>query len=197
MHWLISLLLLYKKTPEYRTLWFPDSGHFGLNTVIQYSDNRFLNNGQWAGHNDQWAGHSMHACPFVIDDTVQLGSIALSDSKCHGWIKLLCRGVCCWRRYYPCVCWLLLWRLGWELVAHGLNVDNSDSDTEEVDYDLLLSPPKLTCFKQAIEALEDVQAFLEHRGYVEQATSVGKVMINPAGISVHHYTQTTIDQYFS
>ena len=29
-------------------------------------------------------------------------------------------------------------------------------------------------FKQAIEALEDVQVFLEHRGYVEQATSVEK-----------------------
>ena len=40
-------------------------------------------------------------------------------------------------------------------------------------------------FKQAIEALEDVPVFLEHRGYVEQATSVGKVMINLAGISVH------------
>jgi len=26
-------------------------------------------------------------------------------------------------------------------------------------------------FKQAIEALEDVQVFLEHRGYVEQATT--------------------------
>ena len=76
-------------------------------------------------------------------------------------------------------------------------VDNPDSDTEEVDYDLLPPPPKLTCFKQAIEALEDVPAFLEHQGYVEQATSVGKVMINLAGISVHNYTQTTIDQYFS
>ena len=42
-------------------------------------------------------------------------------------------------------------------------------------------------FKQAIEALEDVQVFLEHRGYVEQATSVGKVMINLAGISVRVY----------
>jgi len=54
-------------------------------------------------------------------------------------------------------------------------------------------------FKQAIEALEDVQIFLEHRGYVEQAISVGKVMINLAGISVYNYTQTTIiiDQYFS
>ena len=45
--------------------------------------------------------------------------------------------------------------------------------------------------------LGDIQVFLEHRGYVEQATSVGKVMINLAGISVDNYTQTTIDQYFS
>jgi len=52
-------------------------------------------------------------------------------------------------------------------------------------------------FKQAIEALEDIQVFLEHRGYVEQAISVGKVTIDLAGISVYNYTQTTTDQYFS
>ena len=75
--------------------------------------------------------------------------------------------------------------------------NNPDSDTEEVDYDLLPPLPKLTCFKQAIEALEDVQVFLEHRGYVEQATSVGNVMINLADISVDNYTHTKIDQYFS
>ena len=36
------------------------------------------------------------------------------------------------------------------------------------------------CLKQAIE---DVQVFLEYRGYVEQATSVEKVMTKLAGIS--------------
>ena len=84
-------------------------------------------------------------------------------------------------------------------MCHSDTGDNPDSDTEEVDYDLLPPPPKLTCFKQAIEALEDVQVFLEHRGYVEQATSrsVGNIMINLVGISVDNYTQTTIDQYFS
>ena len=74
----------------------------------------------------------------------------------------------------------------------GDNPDSDTGDTEEVDYDLLPPPPKLTCFKQAIEALEDVQVFLEHRGYVEQATSVGKVMTNLAGISADNYIQTTI-----
>ena len=39
------------------------------------------------------------------------------------------------------------WDENW---LNSLNVDNPDSDTEEVDYDLLLPPPKLTCFKQAI-----------------------------------------------
>ena len=47
------------------------------------------------------------------------------------------------------------WDENW-LNSHSLNVDNLDSDTEEVDYDLLMPPPKLTCFKQAIEAVEDV-----------------------------------------
>ena len=50
---------------------------------------------------------------------------------------------------------------------------------------------------QAFEALEVVQVFLEHWDYVEQATYVGKVMINLADISVDNYTQTAIDQYFS
>ena len=76
-------------------------------------------------------------------------------------------------------------------MRHSDTGDNPDSDTEEVDYDLLSPPPKLTCFKQAIEA-EGAQVFLEHRGYVEQATSVGNVMINLAGISVDNYTQTTM-----
>ena len=55
----------------------------------------------------------------------------------------------------------------------------------------------LSIDKKVEVTLEDVQVFLEHRGYVEQATSVGKVMIDLAGISVTNCTQTTIDQYFS
>ena len=34
-------------------------------------------------------------------------------------------------------------------------------------------------------------------GYVEQATSVGKIMTDLTGISADNYTQATIDQYFS
>ena len=45
------------------------------------------------------------------------------------------------------------WDENW---LNSLNIDNPDSDTEEVDYDLLPPPPKLTCYKQAIEALEDM-----------------------------------------
>ena len=50
--------------------------------------------------------------------------------------------------------------------------------------------------KPPIEILKGVQVFLEYRGYVEHATSVGKVMTNLAAISTDNYTQTTIDQYF-
>ena len=74
--------------------------------------------------------------------------------------------------------------------------DSDTGDTEEVEHDLLPPPLKLTCFKQAIKALEDVQV-LEYRGYVKQTTSVGKVMTNLAGISPENYTKTTIDQYIS
>ena len=75
--------------------------------------------------------------------------------------------------------------------------DSDAIDTEKVKYDLLPPPSKLTCFKQAIEALDDVQIFLRYRGYVEQATSVGNIMTDVAGISADNYTQTTIEQYFS
>ena len=36
-----------------------DSRHFRLNAVIQYNDNCFLANGQWAGHNNQCM-HGIH-----------------------------------------------------------------------------------------------------------------------------------------
>ena len=136
----------------------------------------------------------MHGIMIVdIDDAVQLGSLiqsAMGESSCSAEEYVAGEDTIPVCADFDCEDWDENW-------LNSLNVDNPDSDTEEVDYDLLLPPPKLTCFKQAIEALEDVQAFLEHQGYVEQATSVGKVMINLAGISVHNYTQTTIDQYFS
>ena len=131
----------------------------------------------------------------LIDDAVQLGSLiqsAMGESSCSAEEYVAGEDTIPVCADFYCEDWDENW-------LNSLNVDNPDSDTEEVDYDLLMPPPKLTCFKQAIEAVEDVQAFLEHQGYVEQATSVGKVMINLAGIScsVHNYTQTTIDQYFS
>ena len=139
--------------------------------------------------------------PFVdIDDTVQLGSLiqsAMGESSCS--VEEYVAGedalpVCA---DFDCEDWDENWLNSLNDNPDSDTSDNPDSDTEEVDYDLLPPPPTLTCFKQAIEALEDVQIFLEHRGYVEQATSVGKVMINLAGISVYNYTQTTIDEYFS
>ena len=42
--------------------------------------------------------------------------------------------------------------------------------------------------------LWNVEVFLEYWSYVEQATFVGEVMTNIAGISAENYTQTTIDQ---
>ena len=136
--------------------------------------------------------------PFVdIDDTVQLGSLiqsAMGESSCS--VEEYVAGedalpVCA---DFDCEDWDEKWLNSLNDNPDSDTGDNPDSDTEEVDYDLLPPPPKLTCFKQAIEALEDVQVFLEHRGYVEQATPVGKVMINLAGISVYNYTQTTIDE---
>ena len=87
------------------------------------------------------------------------------------------------------------WGENW---LNSLN-DNPNSDTEEVDYDLLPPPSKLTCFSKLLKPWKMYKYSwnTEAMFTVEQATSVGKVMINLAGISVDNYTQTTIDQYFS
>ena len=73
-------------------------------------------------------------------------------------------------------------RIGWTVwttipIDTADNPDSDADDTEGVDYDPLPPPPK-----QAIEALEDVQMFLEYRGYLEQATSVGNVMTHLASM---------------
>ena len=89
---------------------------------------------------------------------------------------------------------------GWPIQSvnawHFHPITDNFANTEEVDYDLLPPPPKLACFKQAIEALGDVQVFLEDRGYVEQATSVRKVMINLSSISDNNYTQIQLINTF-
>ena len=45
------------------------------------------------------------------------------------------------------------------------------SDDEDEELDLPPSQPKLKSFKQAMESLEDVKIFLEHSGYLEQAST--------------------------
>ena len=128
---------------------------------------------------------------FSIEDTVQLGSLihsAMGGSSCSAEEYITGEDA------LPVCTYFEDWYENW-LNSLNDNPDSDTGDTEEVDYDLLPLPSKLTCFKQAIEALEDVQVFLEYQGSVEQATSVGKVTTNLAGISANNYTQTTIDQY--
>ena len=69
--------------------------------------------------------------------------------------------------------------------------DSDTGDTEEIDYDLL-PPPKLSKLLELKKMYK--YSWSIYRGYIEQATSVGKVMTNLAGIIADNYTQTTIDQ---
>ena len=114
--------------------------------------------------------------PFVdIDDTAQLGSLihsAIGGSSCSAEEYVTGEDALPVCADFDCEDWDENWLNSSNNNLNSDTGDDLDSDTggtEEVDYDLLPPPPKLTCFKQAIEALEDVQAFLEHRGYVEQA----------------------------
>lgn len=114
--------------------------------------------------------------PFVdIDDTLQLGPLirsAMGGSSCSAEEYLTGEDALPVCADFDCEDWDENWLNSLNDNPDSDTGDNPDSDTgdtEEVDYDLLPPPPKLTCFKQAIEALEDVQVFLKYQGYVEQA----------------------------
>jgi len=185
MHRLISLYYCTKKTP----LWFPDSGHFGLNAVIQCNDNHFLTNRQWAGHNNQCM--YMHGMVYIIH-------IMYSQSKSQQVWYFTSKNQPGLRHSDP---------LKSSPSSRCLLVSDSVGTTSSCSLlvfpiSVSLAPSCLRCLCFLVSILSKLLKlwnFLEHRGYVEQATSVGKVMINLAGISVYNYTQTTIiiDQYFS
>ena len=62
----------------------------------------------------------------------------------------------------------------WEeqfLTCIGL-VPRAESEEPEDQYDLEPPPPKIKSFSEAIRYLEDVQAFLDSRGYANEATEI-------------------------
>ena len=57
-------------------------------------------------------------------------------------------------------------------------------------------PPKVKSFKEAIIALEDVNLFLEDRGYVKASDMVGSIIDEVACLKAVATKQTTLLDFF-
>lgn len=120
-----------------------------MNAIIQYNDNRFLANGQWAGHNDQCmhAWHTLYTqythSTVRLSDSGCLIQSAMGESSCSAEEYVAGEDALPVCADFDCEDWDENW-------LNSLN-DNPNSDTEEVDYDLLPPPPKLTCFSKLLK----------------------------------------------
>ena len=68
-----------------------------------------------------------------------------------------------------------------------------------VIFDLEPPPPKIENFSEAIHSLEDVPAFLDSKGYSNQATVVASTVDLVASLhcnSLSSTRQSTLDEYF-
>ena len=72
--------------------------------------------------------------------------------------------------------------------------DEDANEEDEMDTDLLA--PKLGNFKEAIQSLDDVQEFLESRGYIEEALKIGSAVDTLTTLKLKSSQQTTLHNYF-
>ena len=73
-----------------------------------------------------------------------------------------------------------------------------DPDDEEGQFDLEPPPPKITRFQDAISSLEEVQSFLDWRGFSEEAIMIASSMNKLTYFHCESFNsarQTTLDDY--
>lgn len=79
--------------------------------------------------------------------------------------------------------------------------EDEEEEGEDGEGDSFCAPvlPKLTTFREAMQSLDDVAAFLDYKGYTSEATEVSRVTNMVAAL---HYSvlskarQTTLDEFF-
>ena len=78
--------------------------------------------------------------------------------------------------------------------------DEEDCVAGDVEMEVVEAVPKIDTFKDAMKNLEDVQLFLQNKGFTEEALKVGSVVTTVARLycsSLVFSKQTTLDSYFS
>ena len=71
-------------------------------------------------------------------------------------------------------------------------VEQNDSDNEDLDI-----PPPSPSFKEAVQALEDVQTFLENRGCLDSAHTTSLLLNDVASNFVSSSNQSTLDRFIT
>ena len=74
-------------------------------------------------------------------------------------------------------------------------VADEEEDEGEDELDVEPPPPKLQNFKEAVQSLEDVQKFLESRGYIEEALRIGSAVDTMTVLQLKSSKQTTLHDY--
>jgi len=78
-----------------------------------------------------------------------------------------------------------------------LGQEEENSDEEMSDDETPPPPLKVQSFKEAIDSLEDVQRFLESRGYTQEALGIGSSVDKIACLRLRCASQTSLRDYFS
>ena len=75
-------------------------------------------------------------------------------------------------------------------------VADEDEDEGDDEMDVEPPPPKIQNFKEAVQSLEDVEKFLESRGYIEEALRIGSEIDTLTVLKLKSSTQSTLHDYF-
>ena len=91
-------------------------------------------------------------------------------------------------------------RDSWEadlLQQLGLEKQQVSDEEASNEMDIDLPAPKSTNFKEAIQSLDDVQQFLESRGYIEEAFQIGSAVDTLTILKSQSSQQVTLHDYFT
>ena len=84
-------------------------------------------------------------------------------------------------------------------MANSFTIFFDDPNEQEVEeqFDLEPPPPKITRFEDAMSSLEDVQVFLDSKGFLEQATIITASMNELAHLHLKSKSrQSTLQEFF-